>query len=113
MGIAGMGFYFLLEIQASFVIGIPNFKILGFRKIFFFKFGFQGFIEKYVGCFLVYLVLKWFFLLKVQKECVFVIILKIALLLVKIYVLVGEKGISGLLRQVAAKPAANVIFMSQ
>ena len=35
------------------------------------------------------------FLLKVQKGCVYVIMLKIALVLVKIYVLVGKKGISG------------------
>ena len=34
-----------------------------------------------------------FFLLKVQKECVYVIMLKIALVLVKIYALVGKKGI--------------------
>ena len=40
----------------------------------------------------------FFFLLKMQKEYVYVIMLKIALLLVKIYVLVGKKGISGLLR---------------
>ena len=39
---------------------------------------------------------KGFFLLKVQKECVYVIMLKITLLLFKIYVLVGKKGISGL-----------------
>ena len=43
-------------------------------------------------------IFKGVFLLKVQKECVYVIMLKIALLLVKIYVLVGKKGISGLLR---------------
>ena len=42
-------------------------------------------------------IFKGVFLLKVQKECVYVIMLKIALLLVKIYVLVGKKGISGLL----------------
>ena len=46
------------------------------------------------------------FLLKVQKECVYVIMLKITLLLFKIYVLVGKKGISGLVSQVAAKPSA-------
>ena len=31
----------------------------------------------------------------VQKECVYVIMLKIASVLVKIYALVGKKGISG------------------
>ena len=50
------------------------------------------------SCFLIYLFLKGFFLLKVQKEYVYVIMLKIALLLVKIYVLMGKKGTSGLFR---------------
>ena len=40
-------------------------------------------------------IFRGFFLLKVQKGCVYVIMLKIALVLVKIYVLVGKKGISG------------------
>ena len=34
--------------------------------------------------------------------------LKIALLLVKIYVLAGKKGLSKLVSQVAAKPTANL-----
>ena len=68
MGIAGMGFYFLLDIQTSFFFGIPNFKISGFRKKKFFKFGFQGFIEKCVGCFLVYLFLKGSFFIKSAKR---------------------------------------------
>ena len=34
-----------------------------------------------------------FFLLKHVKKCLYVIMLKIALVLVKIYVLVGKKGI--------------------
>ena len=63
-------------------------------------------MENCVRCFLVYPFLKGFFLLKVQKECVYVIALKMALLLFKIYVLVGKKGISGLVSQVAAKPSA-------
>ena len=49
-----------------------------------------------------------FFLLKVQKQCVYVIMLKIALLLVKIYVLVGKKGIRGLERQIAAKHTGDI-----
>ena len=49
------------------------------------------FHKKCQGCFLVYLFLKGFFLLKVQKECAYVIMLKIALLFVKIYVLVGKR----------------------
>ena len=48
-----------------------------------------------------------------QKECVYVIMLKIALLLVKIYVLVGKKGISELVSQVAAKPTAYLHLKNQ
>ena len=51
-----------------------------------------------------------FFLLKVQKECVYVIMLKIALVLVEIYVLVGKKGISELSRWVAQKHTAVEII---
>ena len=36
-------------------------------------------------------IFRGFFLLKVQKGCVYVIILKIALVLFQIYVLVGKK----------------------
>ena len=43
-----------------------------------------------------------------QKEYVYVIILKIALLLARIYILVGEKGINGLVSQVAAKSTAQM-----
>ena len=46
-----------------------------------------------------------------QKECGYVIMLKIALLLVKIYVLVGKKGISGLVSQVAPKPTALKLYL--
>ena len=49
------------------------------------------------------------FFIKSVKECVYVIMLKIALLLVKIYILVGKKGISGLLRWVTAKPTTNYV----
>ena len=33
--------------------------------------------------------------IKIAKKCVYVITIKIALMLIKIYVLVGKKGISG------------------
>ena len=52
----------------------------------------------------------FFFWLKVQKGCVYVIMLKIALALAKIYVLVGKKGISGWLRQIAAKYTAYIWY---
>ena len=48
-----------------------------------------------------------FFLLKVQKGCLYVIMLKIALVIVKIYVLVGKKGISKLSRWIAAEHTAK------
>ena len=51
-------------------------------------------------------IFKGFFLLKVQKGCVYVIMLKTSLVLVKIYVLVGKKGISRLVSQVAPKSTA-------
>ena len=51
-------------------------------------------------------IFKGFFLLKVKKECVYVIMFKMALSLFKIYVLVVKKGISGLVSQVVAKPSA-------
>ena len=54
MGIMEMGFYFLIEIQASFFLGIQIFeKILDFQKIFK-KLRFWGIIEKCIGWFLVY-----------------------------------------------------------
>ena len=80
-----------------------RFKI---SKNVFFLIQILGIIEKCIGCFLVYPFLG-VFLLKVQKECVYVIMLKITLVLVKIYVLVGKKGISGLSRQIAAKHTAH------
>ena len=69
----------------------------------------MGIIEKCIGFFLVYSFLG-VFLLKVQKGCVSVIMLKIALVLVKIYVLVGKKGISKLSRWIAAKHTAFFII---
>ena len=49
------------------------------------------------------------FLLKVQKECVYVIMLKIALVLVKNVFFGLKKGISELLHWVAAKHTADSI----
>ena len=51
------GFIFAWDLGVIF-LGIPNLKIFGFWKNNFFKFRFQGFIEKCVGCFLVYLHLR-------------------------------------------------------
>ena len=47
------------------------------------------------------------FLLKVQKECVYVMMLKIALVLVKIYASVRKKGIGRLLYWAAQKHTAD------
>ena len=52
-------------------------------------------------------------LLKVQKECVYVIMLKIALVLVKNVCFDVKKGISRLLRWVAQKHTALVIHFTQ
>ena len=40
MGIVGIEILFLLELEASFFLDIPSFKIFRFQKNFFFKFGF-------------------------------------------------------------------------
>ena len=53
MGIAEIGFYFLLEIQASFFQAYRFFKIEDFEKNFF-LIQILGIIEKCIGCFLVY-----------------------------------------------------------
>ena len=62
---------------------------LGFKisNFFFKKIQILGVIEKYIGWVLVYPFLGVFILLKVQKGCVYVIMLKIVLVLFKIYVL--------------------------
>ena len=56
-------------------------------------------------------IFRGFFLLKVQKECVYVIMLKIALVLFKIYFLVRKKGISGLMSWVAQEHTAYIIYI--
>ena len=105
MGIAEIGFYFLLEIQASFFQAYGFFKDLRFRKKIFFKFRFQV-SQKNVQVVSLYTHFQGFFLLKVQKECVYVIMLKIILVHIKNYVLVVKKGISKLSRWVAQKSTA-------
>ena len=72
--------------------GFLRFKI---SKNVFFLIQILGIIEKCIGCFLVYPFLG-FFLLKVQKRCVYVIMLKIALVLFKISVLMWKMGTSEL-----------------
>ena len=72
MGIAEMGFYFLIEIQVSFFVGIRIFEDLRFRKKFFFLIQILGIIEKCMGWVVVYPFLG-VFLLKVQKECVYMV----------------------------------------
>ena len=81
-----------------------RFKI---SKKFFLKIWILGIIEKCIGWFLVYLFLG-VFLLKVQNECVCVIMLFLLLVLFKIYFLMCKKGISRLLSSVAAKPTASI-----
>ena len=108
MGIVGIEILFLLEIQASFFLHIPNFKIFRFQKKIKKKLNSDLKVsQKNVQVVSLYTYFQRVFLIKrAKKECEYVIMLKIALLLVKIYVLVDKKGRSGLLRQVAAKPFA-------
>ena len=76
--------------------------------MFFFKFRFLGIIEKCVGCFLVYPFLGAFFIKKCKKKCVYVIMLKIALVLVKNMFFGLKKGISELSCWVAQKHTASL-----
>ena len=92
----------------SFFLGIAicsGFEIL---KKKFFKIQILGIIEKCTGCFLVYLFLGAFFSLKVQKGWAHVIVLFLVLIPFKVYFLICQKGITRLLRQVAAKTTACV-----
>ena len=52
-------------------------------------------------------IFRGFFLLKVQKGCVYVIMSKVALVLVKNVLFGLKKGISGLVSQIAAKHTAT------
>ena len=92
MGIAEIEFYFLLEIQASFFrhTDILRFKIS--KKIFFLNldFGYHRKMYRLVPC----IPILGGGVLKVQKECVYAIMLKIALVLVKNVFFGLKKGIS-------------------
>ena len=95
MGIVEVGFIFSLRFRCNFFrdTDFLRFKI---SKFFFKKIQILGIIEKRIGCFLVYLFLE-VFLLKVRKECVYVTMSKIALVLVKNVYFDVKKGISRLL----------------
>ena len=68
MGIAEMGFYFLLVI---FFLGIQIFEDLRFRKkIFFFLIQILGIIEKCIGWVLVYPFLGRLFIKSAKKMCI-------------------------------------------
>ena len=94
MGIVEVGFYFLLEILASFFrhTDLSRYEI---SKKNFFSIQILGIIEKCIGCFLVYLFLGGVFLLKVQERCVYVFMLFLVLVHLKVCFLMGKKGISG------------------
>ena len=94
MGIAEIGGFFCLRFRHNFFLGIPDFRILQFQKIFFKKIQILRFHRKMCRLFPCILIFRVFFI-RSAKECVYVIMLKIALVLVKTYVLVGKKGISG------------------
>ena len=73
MGVVEIRFYFLLEIQVSFFLGIPIFQDLRFQK-----FRFQV-SQKIVQVVSLYTYFQGFFLLKVQKGCVYMIMLFLVL----------------------------------
>ena len=107
MGITRMGFYFLLEIQASFYFSHTGFRRFKISKKFFLKIQILDIIEKCIRWVLVCPFLGVFFGLKVQKGCAYVNVLKIALVLIKNVLLGLKKGISRLLSRIAAKHTAS------
>ena len=98
------GLFFCLRFRRRF---FRRADFLGFKisKNFFLKFQILGIIEKCIGWFLVYPFLGCF-LLKVQKRCVYVIMLFLVLILVKNVLFGLKKGISKLLHQAAPKHTA-------
>ena len=107
MGITRMGFYFLLEIQASFYFSHTGFRRFKISKKIFLKIQILDIIEKCIRWVLVCPFLGVFFGLKVQKGCAYVNVLKIALVLIKNVLLGLKKGISRLLSRIAAKHTAS------
>ena len=96
----------MLEILASFFYANWILRLLRFRKKKF-NLGLKGIIEKCVGCFLVYLVLGAFFLLKNVKKCVCAMGLKNAMLPMKSVFINVKKGINELGASLAAKHTTN------
>ena len=72
-----------------------RFKISKKKKFFNLDFRCHWKMYRLVPCIPIF---RGFFKLKVKKGCVYVIMLKIALILLKIYILMGKKGISRLVR---------------
>ena len=71
MGTAEMGFYFLIEIQVSFFVGIRIFEDLRFRKKIFFLIQILGIIEKCMGWVIVYPFLGVFFIKSAKRMCIY------------------------------------------
>ena len=87
------------------LLSIPNFRISRFR-FFFFLIQIFRYHRKMCRLFPCIPIFRGVFLLKVQKECVYVIMLKIKLVLVKNMFFGLKKGISELSRWVAQKHTA-------
>ena len=68
MGIAEIGFYFLLEFWASFYLGIPNFEMLKFRKSFLLKIQILRCHGKMCRLFLCIPIFRGFFYIKKCKK---------------------------------------------
>ena len=102
MGITGMWFYFLFNIQASFFrhMGFRRFKIS--KKVFFFKFRFQA-SQKNVQVWSLYTHFRGVFLIKNTKRMCICEYVKNRIGIIKNVFLGLKKGISRLLSQIAAK----------
>ena len=94
MGIAEIGFIFCLRFRRHF-FRHTDFLRFKMSKTFFFKkldFRYRRKMSRLFPCIPIF---RGFFLLKVQKGCVYVITLKIVLVLVKNVLFGLKKGISG------------------
>ena len=112
-GYYGNGVLFLASDLGIIFLGLPNFKILGFRKKNVFLIQTLKFYRKMCGLFPFVPIFKGLFDQKVRKKCVCTVLLKIAFLLVGNVFLQFEKSISEKVRWVAQKHPAIHIYLGK
>ena len=104
------GFIFCLRFRRHFFRHTDFLRFKISKKIFFknLDFGYHRKMHRLVPCIPIF---RWVFWLKVKKEYIYAIMLKITLVLFKIYVLMWKQGISRLERQIPAKHTAFVFAL--